>query len=181
MIVPSLPKAGRSLASDSADVSLRTPSSLSTTIGSPLRCGTSTGITSSAKTPFFQAAAACWCERALNSSCSSRLSLRPVLFAWSVRAPMAWSVNASHSPSNAIESTSVVSPYLKPSRDFGSRCGAFVIDSIPPATTISYSPARISWSARAIAFRPDRQTLLMVMAGIVIGMPPLVAAWRAVI
>ena len=41
----------------------------------------------------------------------------------------------------------MVSPYLKPSRDFGSRCGAFVIDSMPPATTISASPARISWSA----------------------------------
>ena len=90
-------------------------------------------------------------------------------------------MNASHNPSNAIESTIVTSPYLKPSRDFGSRCGAFVIDSIPPATTTSYSPARISWSASAIAFRPDRQTLLIVMAGTFIGMPPLTAACRAAI
>ena len=61
----------------------------------------------------------------------------------------------------------MVSPYLKPSRDFGSRCGALVIDSMPPATTISTSPARISWSAIAIALRPERQTLLMVIDGTV--------------
>ena len=69
-----------------------------------------------------------------------------------------------------------MSPYLKPSRDFGSRCGALVIDSMPPATTISCSPARISWSAMAIALMPERQTLLMVIDGTVIGMPPLTAA-----
>ena len=32
---------------------------------------------------------------------------------------------------------------------------------MPPATTISASPARISWSACATAARPDRQTLLI--------------------
>jgi hypothetical protein len=57
---------------------------------------------------------------------------------------MATRSNAQNSPSWAIESRSLASPNLVPSRDFGSRCGAFVIDSIPPATTISYSPARIS-------------------------------------
>jgi hypothetical protein len=36
-------------------------------------------------------------------------------------------------------------------RAFGSRYGAWVIDSMPPATTTSNSPARISWSAMAIA------------------------------
>ena len=38
-MVPSLPNAGRSLASDSAVVSPRMPSSWLTTTGSPLRCG----------------------------------------------------------------------------------------------------------------------------------------------
>ena len=52
---------------------------------------------------------------------------------------------------------------------------------MPPATTTSTSPARISWSASAIAFRPERQTLLMVNAGTSIGMPAATAAWRAVI
>ena len=56
-----------------------------------------------------------------------------------------------------------------------------VIDSIPPATTTSNSPMLISWSAMAIALSPDRQTLLTVRAGTVIGIPPLTAACRAVI
>ena len=60
-------------------------------------------------------------------------------------------------PSSRRASTS---PYLKPSRDFGSRCGALVIDSMPPATTISNSPARISWSASAIASRPGQADLV---------------------
>ena len=55
------------------------------------------------------------------------------------------------------------------------------MDSMPPATTMSNSPALISWSASAIASRPDRQTLLIVSAGTVIGMPAATAAWRAVI
>ena len=66
-----------------------------------------------------------------------------------------------------------------PSRDFGRKCGALVMDSMPPATTISHSPARTSWSASAIALTPDRHTLLMVMEGTLIGMPPATAARRA--
>ncbi len=73
----------------------------------------------------------------------------------------------------------MVSPYLNPSRDFGSRWGEFVIDSIPPATTISASPALIRRSAWAIAFRPDRHTLLMVIEGTESGRPPAMPALRA--
>ena len=73
MIVPSGAKAGRSLASRSAVVSARTPSSVVNTIGSPLRCGISTGTISSSKSPFFAASAARWWERAENASWSSRL------------------------------------------------------------------------------------------------------------
>jgi hypothetical protein len=47
-------------------------SSSVTTIGSPRRCGISTGTISSAKCPFFWAAAARWWLRAPNSSCASR-------------------------------------------------------------------------------------------------------------
>ena len=36
-----------------------------------------------------------------------------------------------------------------------------VIDSWPPATMMSNSPARMSWSASAIASSPDRHTLLI--------------------
>ena len=50
---------------------------------------------------------------------------------------------------------------------------------MPPATTISNSPARISWSASAIASRPERHTLFSVNEGTDIGMPPATAAGRA--
>jgi hypothetical protein len=39
----------------------------------------------------------------------------------------------------------------------------------------------MSWSASAIALRPDRQTLLIVIAGTLLGIPAETAAWRAVI
>ena len=80
-----------------------------------------------------------------------------------------------------MASTISVLPIRTPHRAPGSRYGACDIDSIPPATTTSTSPARMSWSARAIAFNPERHTLLIVMAGISRGMPASIAAWRAVI
>jgi hypothetical protein len=52
---------------------------------------------------------------------------------------------------------------------------------MPPATTTSTSPARINWSASAMALRPDRHTLLIVIAGTSWGMPASIAACRAVI
>ena len=57
--------------------------------------------------------------------------------------------------------------------------GALVIDSWPPATTTSYSPARTSIAACVIALIPDRQSLLIVIALTVIGMPAFTADWRA--
>jgi hypothetical protein len=74
VIVPSLLNAGRSFPSDSAVVSGRMPSSSRIRTGSPLRCGTSIGVISSAKTPFFCAAAARWWLAAPNSSCSARVT-----------------------------------------------------------------------------------------------------------
>ena len=94
---------------------------------------------------------------------------------------MAHSSNAQVSASKAIESSIFQSPYFTPSREPTSRCGALVIDSMPPATTTSNSPARMSWSASAMASMPDRQTLLIVSAGTSIPMPALTAACRAVI
>jgi hypothetical protein len=52
---------------------------------------------------------------------------------------------------------------------------------MPPATATSSSPARIIWSAMATADVPERHTLLIVIAGVSIGMPAAIAAWRAVI
>ncbi len=51
--------------------------------------------------------------------------------------------------------------------------------SIPPATAISASPARISAAASIIALRPDPQTRLIVVALVVTGSPARSAAWRA--
>ena len=98
VMVPSLANAGRSLPRLSAVVSERMPSSSLNTTGSPLRCGISTGTTSSSKTPFFQASAARWCDRAENASWSSREMPSSALQA-SVSAPIAWVVNTSHRPS----------------------------------------------------------------------------------
>ena len=54
-----------------------------------------------------------------------------------------WS-NASVRPSKAIASISAAEPYLKPLREPFSKCGAWVMDSMPPATTTLNSPALIS-------------------------------------
>jgi hypothetical protein len=50
------------------------PSSSRNSIGSPVRCGISTGVISASKTPFFAAAAARWWLAAAKASCSSRVS-----------------------------------------------------------------------------------------------------------
>ena len=58
VMVPVLENAGRSTERDAAVVSARTPSSWANTTGSPVRWGTGTAVTSSSKSPFFQADAA---------------------------------------------------------------------------------------------------------------------------
>ena len=55
------------------------------------------------------------------------------------------------------------------------------MDSMPPATTMSASPDWIIWSARWMVLRPDRHTLLIVLAGTDRGTPPFTAAWREAI
>ena len=47
-----------------------------------------------------------------------------------------------------IASRSSVLPYRKPPRAPSAMYGALVIDSMPPATTMSASPDAIIWSAR---------------------------------
>lgn len=101
MIVPSGVKAGRSRASVSTVVSGRTPSSALITSGSPLRCGNSTGTISSAKTPFFWAAAARWWLATAKASCSCRVMpcFTPCR---SVDSPIAQQSHGSVSPSSAM-------------------------------------------------------------------------------
>src|SRR6184192_3818937 len=50
------------------------------------------------------------------------------------------------------------------------------IDSMPPATTISDSPSSTACAASATAFRPEPQTLLMVIAATRGWQPPFGAA-----
>ncbi len=50
---------------------------------------------------------------------------------------------------------------------------------MPPATAISISSSRMPCAARATAFSPEPQTLLMVMAATRGFSPPRSAAWRA--
>ncbi len=69
---PSLAKAGRSLANDSAVVPWRGNSSVSTTT-SPLRVFTVTATISSLKRPDFCAASALFCEEAAKASWSARV------------------------------------------------------------------------------------------------------------
>src|SRR5690606_35278306 len=136
VMLPALSKAGRSLPSDSTVVSLRTPSSVLKITGSPLRCGISTLTISASNSPSFCARAARSCDLAASSSCSSRP--RPADAAYfSVAPPIAnWSM-AQNRPSCIIESTTLLSPMRIPARASGSRYGAFVMDSMPPATTTS--------------------------------------------
>ena len=73
VIVPSASKAARKAPSDSRVVPGRTPSSVSTRIGSPFRCGTATATTSASNRPSLMAAAARSWEATAKSSCASRL------------------------------------------------------------------------------------------------------------
>src|ERR1017187_5447994 len=78
-----------------------------------------------------------------------------------------------------MEPTSSPAPSRKPALAFGSRYGALVIDSKPPATTTRAEPARIASQPIITAFMPEPQTLLMVVAGTRVGTPAPIAAWRA--
>ena len=53
------------------------------------------------------------------------------------------------------------------------------MDSIPPVTITSWSPARIIVSAIWTARIEEAQTLLIVSAGVSFGSPAPIAAWRA--
>ncbi len=84
------------------------------------------------------------------------------------------SVNGFVSPSCVIESIACTSPIRKPKRAPGSRYGAWLIDSMPPATAISTSPARTAWSRSPTVRIPDAHTLLIVSEGTSLGIPALI-------
>ena len=170
--------AGLSFASASMLVSRRGPSSASTTVSRPRASRTVTGTSSSAKRPASMAATARrWLSRA-KASWSERLT-RSLIATRSACVPMWQSSIAHQRPSWTVESTSTPSPRRYPKRASRSRNGAWFMLSIPPATATSASPARISAAASMIAFSPEPQTRLIVVALVVTGRPALSAAWRA--
>src|SRR5688572_19251226 len=66
-----------------------------------------------------------------------------------------------------------------PPRPLGSRWGALVIDSMPPATTTVELPAVSESKAIIAAFMPEPHILLIVVAGVDLSSPAPRAAWRA--
>ena len=81
-------------------------------------------------------------------------------------------------PSWTIASSALTSPMRKPKRALGSRYGAQDIDSMPPPTPTSTSPARICASRIPTARMPEAQTLLIVSELTSFGIPALICAWR---
>ena len=75
------------------------------------------------------------------------------------------------SPSRIMLSTATRSPNRLPKRWSSSRYGARDIDSIPPATTTSASPERISSAPRFTAFSALAHTLFTVNDDTVAGNP----------
>src|SRR5437867_371840 len=92
---------------------------------------------------------------------------------------MAMSWKASVRPSWSMWSTTWPCPRRSPHRAPGSRNGAPLMLSVPPATITSASPHLIAWAASMTAFSPEPQTLFTVCAGTDSGRPALTAACRA--
>src|SRR5262245_39528519 len=97
----------------------------------------------------------------------------------SAQLPMCWFEYGSHRPSTIIESAVSSGPILVPLRELRSTCGAFHIDSMPPATPISISPAAIARATPSTASSPEPHTLLTVTHGTLCGRPANRAACRA--
>ena len=169
--IPSFLNAGRNLEILSAVVPGRGPSSVST-ITVFFFSLTSTGTISSLNLPASIAAVAFCCELAANSSNSSLVS--PHCSAtFSAVIPIWYWLKASVSASLTIQSFNTPLFILYPKRALSRQNGARDMFSIPPATTISASPAIIFVAARFTQFRPEPQTTLIVVAGTSIGKPAL--------
>ena len=78
-----------------------------------------------------------------------------------------------------MASISLPCPSRCPARASGSRYGAKLMFSMPPAMTTSASPALIACAASITDFNPDPHTLLMVTAATEGATPPKIIACRA--
>ena len=85
-------------------------------------------------------------------------------------------MKASVNASLTIQSFNTPLFILYPKRALSKQNGANDMFSIPPAITISASPAKIFVAARLTQLRPEPQTTLIVTAGTSIGKPALIEA-----
>ena len=162
--------------STSSEVSRRGASSISTTV-SPFLPLIVTGTISSASRPSSVALIASWCERSDHLSMSARVSSSSSATSLA-SCIMCLPLKGLVRPSLIIASIALASPIRNPKRASLSRYGDFDIDSMPPPTPTSRSPARIAVSSRHVARIPDAHTLLIVSDGTSLGIPPLICAWR---
>ena len=180
---PPARKAGLSRVRPSMLESARGCSSRSTTIGSPLGCGTVTGTSWSAKRPDSMAATARCCETSAKASWSSRLTVQrsatfsavsPIEYGWCISA-RAGLVKRQPSVVSAISRL----PRSKGASALSWTYGARVIDSTPPATKTSPSPTMIAWAAALMACSPEPHRRLTVWPATSTGSPASSAAMRA--
>ncbi len=136
-----------------------------------------TDTISSGSLPSSVALTASSCERSAQRSMSGRVissSEATSLASWAMCLPE----NGLVRPSLIIASIALPSPMRKPNRACLSRYGALDIDSMPPPTPTSMSPARIAESIIPAARIPEAQTLLIVSEETSLGMPALIWACR---
>ena len=174
--VPSALKAGRKVGIFSMLAVFGCSSSV--TVMSPDRVLTTTGTVSAVRLPFSMAVLARLKDWMAKASMSSRLIWYLLAMSWA-KEPIRRPVLASSRPSVNMQSWTSPWPIRMPPRALGSRNGALLILSIPPATIISLVPALIRSWASMVAFMPEPQSLLMVVAPVSTGMPAAMAAWRA--
>ncbi len=172
--VPPSRKTGRSLASASGVELGR---------GCSSRSHSPTGTSSSAKRPAASAAAQRRWLSSAKASWSARLtSQRSATF--SPVSPMLSSGKSSASRGFGkrqpiVVSYTVRSPRAKGFSSLPITSGARLIDSTPPATASSISPARIAWQAHTTAARPEAHRRFTVIPGISCGSPASNSAIRA--
>ncbi len=137
-----------------------------------------TAITSSSKAPPSHARLASCCERRANSSTSRRVSWyfsARFSAVCAMEKPHCGSVSDSHSRS----SSGAGGPSLRPQRAPRTTCGAWLMDSPPPASTTFDSSSRICCAACAMASKPEPHSRFTVSAGTSMGSPALRPTWRA--
>src|SRR3989338_3697661 len=128
-----------------------------------------TGIVSSLNFPSRVARNARWCDSTANWSCCCRVMWNSST-RFSAVSPMIWLQTGSVSPSHR-ESTITESFKCLPNRRSRETYGAWLMDSVPPATCTSATPA-CTWShAPWIAWSPEAQLRWTVKAGTSFGRP----------